>query len=150
MLYNIAMTNLWPLYALLSAFFGALIPIFAKAGLKNVDTNTATAIRAIVMAIFLFGLIIFQGKFSQVQTTLQNHKALLLIILSGLAGAFSWLFYFLALKSGTVCQVTPLDRLSLVFAVVFALVFLGESINSVVAIGLTLIIIGTTIALIGQ
>lgn len=144
------MNNLWPLYALLSAFFGALIPIFAKAGLKNVDTNTATAIRAVVMAVFLVGLIIFQGKFSQINTALHNHKALLLIVLSGLAGALSWLFYFLALKYGNVCQVAPLDRLSLVFAVIFALVFLGENINMTVGFGLTLIIIGTTIALIGQ
>lgn len=143
------MPSLWVLYALLSAFFGALIPIFAKVGLKNIDTNTATAIRATVMAIFLIGFILIQGKFSQFQIAFQNHKALLLIVLSGLAGALSWLFYFLALKSGTVCQVAPIDRLSLVFAVIFAFVFLGESINATVATGLVIIVIGTTIAIIG-
>ena len=143
------MSYLWLFYALLSAVFAALVAIFGKIGLKDLDTNTATAIRAIIMALFLVAVIIVQGKWNQVEVVLSNHKALLFIILSGLAGAVSWLFYFLALKKGSVSQIVPIDRLSIVFALVFALIFLGERINLTKGIGALIVLIGAVLVALG-
>jgi len=136
------MNYLWLVFALLSAFSAALVAIFGKIGLQNLDTNTATAIRAVVMAIFLFGVIIFEGKLHNVQPILSNHRALLFIVLSGLAGAISWLFYFWALKLGKAQQVVPIDRLSMVFVLILAFMFLGEKISLKAAIGTIVMLIG--------
>lgn len=119
----------WLLFALLSAIFAALVAIFGKIGLKNIDTNTATALRAVVMAIFLVGFIAIQGKLHEIQNIFSSHKAFLFIALSGIAGALSWLFYFWALRSGKAGQVASIDRLSIVFVIILALIFLGEKIN---------------------
>lgn len=116
----------WLLYALLSALCAALVALFGKIGLQQLDANTATAIRAVIMALFLVGVVVVQGKSSLFGTVLANHKAMLFIVLSGVAGALSWLFYFMALKSGSVAQVAPIDKLSVVFAVILAVLLLGE------------------------
>jgi transporter family protein len=132
----------WFVFALLSAVFAALVAIFGKIGLTGIDSNTATAIRAVVMALFLVGVVLVQGKMDVVSEILANHKALTFIILSGLAGALSWMFYFVALKIGTVNQVVAIDRLSIVFVVVFALIFLGEKLDLKSWIGAGLISAG--------
>ncbi len=119
----------WLLFALLSAIFAALVAIFGKIGLAGIDSHVATTIRALVMALFLFVFIAIQGKISLISSILENNRAVLFIVLSGVAGALSWLFYFVALKNGSVNQVVAIDRLSIVFVVVFALVFLGEKMN---------------------
>lgn len=131
----------WIGFALLSAVAAALVTILGKIGLKDVDANTATAIRAIIMALFLFGIVLLQGKLSQIQTVLQN-KAVYYIILSGVAGALSWLFYFLALKIGTASQVAVIDRLSIIFVIIFATIFLGDKFDLKTAIGVVLIATG--------
>ena len=136
------MPYLWLIFAFLSAFFGALVAIFGKIGLQNMDANTATAIRAIVMALFLFIVIIIQGKLNQISVVMADHKAIFYIVLSGLAGGASWLFYFLALKLTDVNKVVPIDRMSLAFAVLLAAIFLGEKVTLKVAIGAALIVIG--------
>jgi transporter family protein len=74
-------------------------------------------------------VIVIQGKLDQVGTVFSNHKALLFIVFSGIAGAMSWLFYFLAIKSGKVSQVVPIDRMSVIFALVLAFLFLGEKVS---------------------
>jgi len=136
------MSYLWLLFALLSAFFAALVAIFGKIGLEGVDTNTATAIRAVIMAVFLILVIAVQGKFSELSTIIENHKAIFYIVLSGLAGALSWLFYFTALKGAKVSQVVPIDRMSVVFAILLAFLFIGEKITLKAGIGAVLIVIG--------
>ena len=139
----------WLIYALLSALFAAFVAIFGKLGLKGIDSNTATTIRAIIMALFLSGLISFQGKLSEVKTILADSKAFLFIILSGIAGALSWLCYFLALKNGKACQVVPIDRLSVVFALVFALLILGEHISFKAGLGAVLVVTGGILIALG-
>ena len=139
----------WIIYALLSAIFAALVAIFGKVGLKNFDSNVATTIRALVMTIFLVLVILFQGKFNQISEIVSNSKALMFIVLSGVAGAISWLFYFLALKRGTICQVTPIDRLSIVFAILIALIFLGEKVTLLQGIGIIITIAGTIMITLG-
>lgn len=132
----------WLIYALLSALMAALVAIFGKLGLKDIDANSATAMRSIIMALFLVGVVAVQGKFAQMGEILTQKKALAFILLSGVAGALSWLFYFLALKTGKVSQVGPIDKLSVVIAVVLAFFFLGEKISWINAAGVALIAVG--------
>ncbi|MBJ6362008.1 EamA family transporter [Paenibacillus sp. GCM10012307] len=133
---------LWLLYSLLSALSAALVAIFGKIGLKGIDANSATAIRAVIMALFLIGVVAMQGKFSQLGEIIAQRKAMTFIVLSGSAGALSWLFYFLALKYGKVSQVGPIDKLSVVIAVVLAVLFLGERLSWINAAGVALIAVG--------
>lgn len=79
----------WLIYALLSALSASLVAIFGKIGLQHLDANTATAVRAVVMALFLVGVVVIQGKFNLVGTVLADKKALLFVVLSGVAGALS-------------------------------------------------------------
>ncbi|MCX8579216.1 EamA family transporter [Gilliamella sp. B2717] len=132
----------WLIYALLSAISAAFVAILGKIGLQHLDANTATAIRAIVMAIFLVGVVAVQGKLNLINTFFNDKKALLIIALSGIAGALSWLFYFMAVKDGKVSQVAPIDKLSVVFAVVFAAVLFGEKISFLSGVGVVMIAAG--------
>jgi len=136
---------MWLLFGLLAAVSAALIPIFGKLGLQGVDTSAATALRAIIMAIFLTGVAVVQGKFALVSEIIADNKDLLLITLSGVAGALSWLFYFFALKYGDVTKVAPLDRLSVVFAIILAAVVLGEKVSIWGGIGAAMLGLGAII-----
>jgi len=136
------MAYTWIIYALLSALAASLVAIFGKIGLQGIDTNTATAVRAIIMALFLVGLILIQGKLHNIQPILLNSKALFYIVLSGVAGALSWLCYFVALKSAKVSQIVPIDRMSIVFALLLAFFILGEKISLKSAIGAALVVVG--------
>ena len=133
---------LWLFYAGLSAVAAALVSIFGKIGLQGLDANTATTVRSVVMALFLICVMIIQRNFSHLVEVLSNRRALLYIILSGTAGALSWLFYFVALKYGRVSQVAPVDKLSVVLAAVLAVVFLGESLSPLGLSGILLITAG--------
>ena len=140
---------LWLIYALLAAITAALVAILGKIGLQSIDVNIATAIRSIIMALFLIGVVVIQGNLSKIHQVLNNKKALLFIILSGIVGALSWLFYFLALKYGKVSQVVPIDRSSVVIASVLAIIFLGEKLSFLNQIGIFFITIGVIFAAFG-
>lgn len=127
----------WSIYALLSAVFAALVAIFGKIGLKEVDSTLATTVRAVVMAIFLLIVTLSLGKFTGLSAL--NNKALLFIVLSGIAGALSWLCYFFAIKSGLVTGVVAIDRTSVIFAFVLAALFLGEAFTWSKGVGALLI-----------
>ncbi|KFF71859.1 membrane protein [Pectobacterium brasiliense] len=139
----------WLIYALLSAVCAAMVAIFGKIGLQNLDANTATAIRAVIMALFLVGVVVAQGKLALVGEIVANKKALLFIVLSGVAGALSWLFYFVALKNGNVAQVAPIDKLSVVFAVILAVILLGEKISLMAGAGVAMISVGALLVALG-
>lgn len=132
----------WLLYALLSALCAAFVSIFGKIGLAGIDSGAATAVRAVIMALFLIGVALLQGTIAHVPEILAQKKALLAIALSGIAGALSWLFYFMALKTGNVSEVAPIDKLSVVFAVLLAVFLFHETVTLPHAIGITLIAIG--------
>ncbi|NIH17806.1 EamA family transporter [Morganella morganii] len=132
----------WLVYALLSAISAAMVAVFGKMGLQHLDANTATAIRAVIMALFLVGVVVVQGKLNLISEIIENRKALFFIALSGIAGALSWLFYFMAIKNGQVSQVAPIDKLSVVFAVIFAVILFGEKISLIAAGGVALITLG--------
>lgn len=120
---------MWLLYAFLSAIFAAAVAIFGKLGLKTVDSTLATSIRAIIMAIFLFFVALTMRKFNGFNFNDLSGKDWVLITLSGIAGALSWLFYFFALKYGIAGKVVAIDRLSIVFVILLAALFLGEGLT---------------------
>jgi bacterial/archaeal transporter family protein len=120
---------MWLVLAFLSAIFAALVAIFAKLGLEHLDSTLATTLRAIIMALFLFFVSFSLHKFDGFSFTQLNSKEWILIILAGLAGALSWLFYFAAIKYGFASSVVAIDRLSIVFVVFLAALFLGESLG---------------------
>ena len=133
----------WLIYAILSAITAALVAIFGKIGLQGVDSITATGIRAGIMFAVIAVLMLFTGKIPAITTI--DSKSLFYIFLGGLAGAASWIFYFLALQSGKVAQVASIDRLSIVFAVIFAALFLSEKLNIPTVIGISLMATGAII-----
>lgn len=128
------------LYATLSAIFAALVAILGKVGLAGVDSTLATTIRSVVMAAFLVVISLTFGKFSSISTI--DSKAILCIVLSGVAGALSWLFYFFAIKAGKVSAVVAIDRTSVAIALALAVVFLGEALTWQKAAGAILIVGG--------
>jgi len=136
---------MWWIYALLSALFAALTAIFAKVGVKNIDSDLATAIRTTVIFVIVWGIALIKGVVPNVQGL--QKQTWIFLVLSGCATGLSWLFYFKALQIGKVAQVAPVDKLSVALAIVLSIVFLGEVITWKIAIG-ALMIVGGTIVLI--
>lgn len=132
----------WFILALFSAVFAALTAIFGKVGLTKIDANFATIIRSFIMAGFLLLLGLSTGKLAPKFWQTLDQKAILFIVLSGIAGAVSWLFYFWALKIGLASKVAPIDRLSVIFVLIFAAVFLGEKLTALSVIGVILVSLG--------
>ncbi|HTN75271.1 MAG TPA: EamA family transporter [Pirellulaceae bacterium] len=114
----------WFHWALLSALFAGVTAILAKIGVKDIDSNLATAIRTVVILLFAWSIVWWQGASSFAQVTT---KTWLFLVLSGLATGASWLCYFRALQLGEASRVAPVDKLSVVVAMVLAIVILGES-----------------------
>jgi transporter family protein len=133
---------MWLFFAVLSAITAALVAIFAKAGLQAIDPTLATTIRSIIMAIFLIFTSILLKKFQNFSLSVFNSTEWLMIILAGIAGALSWLFYFLAIKVGKVSAVAAIDRLSIVFVVILAVLFLNEALKATSIIGAIFVVIG--------
>jgi transporter family protein len=127
----------WILYGLLAGLSAAFVAIFGKLGVKGLDSTLATTVRSGIMFGFLV-LVSLALRKTQLLATLDK-RALLWITLSGIAGALSWLWYFLALKTGPVKGVAALDRLSVVFAILLAALFLGEGFGWKTAAGMVLI-----------
>lgn len=133
---------MWLLYAFLSALFAALVAIFGKLGLSKVDSTLATTIRSVVMALFLIGVTLSLEKFKGFSMRSLDSRQWAYIVLAGVAGALSWLFYFSALKSGQATKVAAIDRLSIIFVLVFSILFLSESFKVKPAIGAALMALG--------
>ena len=114
----------WFFWAALSAVFAAATAIFAKVGLEGVNADFATLIRVVLIAFLLAVFVAFTGKWSN--PILLPRRTWIFLGLSGLATGASWVCYFRALKLGKVSQVAPVDKFSLVLAVVFGVLFLGE------------------------
>ncbi|HSB92325.1 MAG TPA: EamA family transporter [Flavitalea sp.] len=134
---------MWWIYALFSAFFAALTAIFAKVGVKGVNTDLATAIRTVVILFVAWGIAFFRGSATGIGILTKQNWAFL--VLSGIATGLSWIFYFKALQLGKVSQVAPVDKLSVALAIVLSVLFLGEVLTWKTAVGAGLIIIGTIV-----
>ena len=134
---------MWWIYALLSSLFAAFTAIFAKIGIKNVDTDLATAIRTVVILVLAWSIAFFRGGTNSIMSlTKQN---LIFLVLSGIATGLSWIFYFKALQLGKVSQVAPIDKLSVALVIIFSILFLGETLTVKTALGALCIIAGTII-----
>lgn len=137
---------MWKYYALLSALFAALTAVFAKIGVKDVDSDLATAIRTSVILLITWG-IVFAGNHAAEVKGINGHTWIFLI-LSGVATGLSWLFYFKALQVGDVSRVAPIDKLSVVITICLSFLFLKEPVSLRVIIGALLITGGSIVMLI--
>ena len=132
----------WFQWALLSALFAGLTAVLAKAGVKNIDSNLATAIRTVVVMAFAWSIAFYKGFDTLSKAT---SRTWLFLVLSGLATGASWLCYFRALQLGEASRVAPVDKLSVVVAMILAVLFLGEHLTWRHWMGAGLIVAGSVV-----
>ena len=133
----------WLTWSLLSALFAGLTAILAKIGVRDVDSNLATAVRTTVVLLFAWAVVPLTSALSAVSAL--SRRTLLFLALSGLATGLSWLCYFRALQLGDASKVAPIDKLSVVFVLVFAAIFLGETMTFKAIVGGALITAGAVV-----
>ena len=139
---NIVYTN-WIFWALLSAFFAGLTAVLAKIGVAGIDSNLATAIRTTVVLVLSWAIVFIAGPSFSLSTI--SRRAWVFLTLSGLATGLSWLCYFRALQLGQASRVAPVDKLSVVFAILLAAVVLHEKLGWQQWFGGALILAGALI-----
>ena len=132
---------MWFVFALMSSIFAALTSILAKVGIEGVSSNLATAIRTCVVLVMSWGMVFLTGTQSGIGDI--SRKSWIFLILSGLATGASWLCYYKALQIGEASKVVPIDKLSVVFTLILAFVFLHEQCSVKSVIGCLLIGAGT-------
>jgi transporter family protein len=134
----------WLLYASLSAACAALIPIFGKLGMSEVNSTLATGIRSVFMTAALAAVVLFTKTYAKTEGL--SAKSLSMICLAGLAGAASWLFYFRAIQIADVSKVAPIDKLSMPLGILLAVLLLGERPTWINWVGILLIAAGAYLA----
>ena len=132
---------MWAVFALLSAVFAALTSILAKIGIDGVNSNLATAIRTVVVVAMAWGMVFLTNTQNGIAEI--SRKSWIFLILSGLATGASWLCYYRALQVGEASKVVPIDKLSVVFTLILAFVFLHEQFTVKSLVGCILIGAGT-------
>jgi transporter family protein len=137
----------WLAWSLLSALFAAATAILAKIGVSQMDSNLATAIRTTVVLVFTWALALTLGRHNGIRAALGQvpPRDWLFLTLSGIATGLSWLCYFRALQLGQASRVAPIDKLSVVLVILFAAVFLGESLTPLKLLGGALIAGGAAV-----
>lgn len=136
---------MWIAFAFGSALFAGLTAILAKCGIKNTDSNVATALRTIVVLIFSWIMVFVVGAQNGI-TTLTG-KTIVFLVLSGLSTGASWLCYYRALQIGPASVVVPIDKLSILVTIAFSYVVFHEKLTAKAGIGLLLIVAGTMLLL---
>ena len=136
---------MWKTYALLAAVFASLTAIFSKIGVKDVDSNLATAIRVSFILVLTWGVVFFTGAVKGIRGIGGN--TMLFLFLSAVATGLSWLFYFKALQLGDVSKVAPIDKLSVAITIFIAILFLGEPASAKTIMGGILITLGSLVLL---
>ena len=131
----------WLIFAVLSAIFAAATSLLAKAGIQNVDSNLATAIRTSVVLILAWGIVLITGAYAELDKI--TVKSWIFLILSGFVTAASWLCYYYAIQQGQVSVVVPIDKLSILITVFFSLIVFREKLSSKSWTGLALLTLGT-------
>lgn len=132
---------MWIMFAFGSALFAGLTAILAKCGIRNTDSNVATALRTIVVLVFSWLMVFVTGAQSGMNSI--SMKTMVFLVLSGVATGASWLCYFKALQLGNVNKVTPIDKSSTVLTMFLAFVLLGEDLTWMKAVAMVGIGIGT-------
>ena len=133
----------WLTWSLLSAVFAALTAILAKIGIAGIDSNLATAVRTTVVVLFAWAIVPLTSSYGAAFSL--SRRTLLFLALSGLATGLSWLCYFRALQLGDASKVAPIDKLSVVFVLLLAAAFLGESLTPKTLLGGGLIAAGAIV-----
>lgn len=136
---------MWKTYALLSAFFAALTAIFAKLGVKDINSDLATAIRTLVILFITWGIVLAGNHVGDIREIGRN--TWLFLLLSGIATGLSWLFYFKALQVGDVSLVAPIDKLSVVITIILSVLLLKEPLTWRVIVGGMMIAGGSLVLL---
>lgn len=135
----------WWVFAFASAGAAAVTAILAKIGVEGVPSNLATAIRTAVVLLFAWGIVFLRGEHHALPAV--RGRTLLFLMLSGIATGLSWLAYFRALQLAPASRVAPIDKLSLALTIALAAAILGESVSWKVALGATLMVIGSLLTL---
>jgi transporter family protein len=133
----------WILWAALSAVFAAATALLAKVGVEHIDSNLATAIRTSVVVIFTWTIALSLNVHHGIPAI--TRRSWLFLILSGLCTGLSWLCYFRALQLGPVSGVAPIDKLSVALVIIFAWLFLGESLTPIKILGGSLLTAGALV-----
>jgi bacterial/archaeal transporter family protein len=136
-------SNNWFIWAALSAVFAAGTAIFAKIGIRGVDSDFATLVRTVIITFLLASFIWFTGKWSNPLDL--STKTWLFLGLSAISTGISWVCYFRALQIGEASKVAPVDKFSLVLVAIFAFNFLGERPSIMEWVGITLVTIGVVV-----
>lgn len=126
-LHKIIKNAMWILYALLSALFASLTAVFAKIGVKDVNSNLATAIRTIVVLILIWGIVFARGE--QEGISILSKKNLFFLIVSGIMTGLSWIFYFKAIQEGPLSIIAPIDKLSVALTIVLSFIIFNEPVT---------------------
>ena len=132
---------MWVMLAFASAFFAGVTSILAKCGIKETDSNVATAVRTVVVLVFSWVMVLLAGSFGTIGTV--SARTWIFLVLSGLATGASWLCYFKALQTGDINKVVPVDKSSTVLTVLLAFLFLNEELTGLKAAAIVLIGLGT-------
>lgn len=130
----------WQVFAFASAFFAALTAIFGKLGVARLNSDLATFIRTIVILIVLSAIVSLKGEWQRPAAL--PKRDIIFLVLSGIATGLSWLCYYRALQLGPASRVAPVDKLSVVFAIILAVIFLGEQLTWKVIVGGSLVAAG--------
>jgi transporter family protein len=131
------LTSAWWFWALLSAAFAALTAIFAKVGVRDIDSDVATFIRTVVILATLGMILLALGKFHSPGE--MSARTWTFLVLSGLATGASWICYFRALKIGDASLVAPVDKLSVVLVALFGVTLLGERLSGLQWVGVAMV-----------
>ena len=137
---------MWILFAIGSALFAGLTAILAKCGIRNTDSNVATALRTGVVLVFSWLMVFVVGAQSGIRDI--SAKVLIFLILSGLSTGISWLCYYRALQTGPASVIVPIDKLSILVTVAFSYIVFHEKLSLKSGTGLLLIVVGTLALLI--
>ena len=133
----------WRLFAIGSAFFAALTAIFGKVGVSEIDSDLATFLRTLV--ILLVTALFISARHEWQRPGSLSTKGVIFLVLSGAATGLSWLCYYRALQTGPASRVAPIDKLSVIFVVLFAVSFLGERLTWEGGLGSALITLGAVL-----
>jgi transporter family protein len=133
----------WRIFAILSAFFAALTAIFGKVGVSEINSDLATFLRTIVILLITALLVWVRDEWQRPDAL--SVRGVFFLVLSGIATGLSWLCYYRALQTGPASRVAPIDKLSVIFVVMFAVSFLGEKLTWKVGIGSVLVALGAAL-----
>ena len=134
---------MWIIIAVLSSVFAGITAILSKCGIKNVNSDVATAVRTTVVLIFSWAIVFITGANSTLKDI--ELRSLIFLILSGIATGASWLCYYYAIQNGQVSVVVPIDKISILFTVIFSMIVFKEKLSLKAAVGLILMLVGTVV-----